>query len=198
MTMSLPLSASLGRFSSRDMDRLNHASEVLAALHASIMQINIAGKGAMAQLVYEANQEILAVLQKPTGQHGDAGSSATAKSRKSSMSSEPLPKAFNYLYSTGGARAGRGLLFAIFLRPEDAATIPPKYFCPGCRGPDNAAVHQGLKSTIGGAVLRHQLAQRSRRRCAALIARCERLGSGHPRRARYQRQIQAKRAWRRP
>ena len=49
------------------MDRLNHASEVLAALHATINQLSIAGKGAMAQLVYEANQEILAVLAKPTG-----------------------------------------------------------------------------------------------------------------------------------
>ena len=64
--MSLPLNASLGRFSSRDMDRLNHASEVLAALHTSIMQTNISGKGAMGQLCYEANQEILAVLDKPT------------------------------------------------------------------------------------------------------------------------------------
>lgn len=65
--MSLPLNASLGRFSSRDMDRLNHASEVLAALHTTIMQLSLAGKGAMAQLCYEANQEILAVLAKPTG-----------------------------------------------------------------------------------------------------------------------------------
>jgi hypothetical protein len=62
----MPLSYSLGRFSSRDMDRLNHASEILAALHATINQLSVAGKGAMAQLVYEANQEILAVLAKPT------------------------------------------------------------------------------------------------------------------------------------
>jgi hypothetical protein len=62
----MPLSYSLGRFSSRDMDRLNHASEILAALHTTLNQLSVAGKGAMTQLVYEANQEILAVLEKPT------------------------------------------------------------------------------------------------------------------------------------
>lgn len=49
------------------MDKLNHASEILAALHTSIMQTSIAGKGAMAQLCYEANQEVLSVLAKPAG-----------------------------------------------------------------------------------------------------------------------------------
>jgi hypothetical protein len=56
---------SLGRFRVRDLDRLNHASELLAALAASIQQTNVTGKGAMHQLAYEANQEILAVMAKP-------------------------------------------------------------------------------------------------------------------------------------
>jgi hypothetical protein len=63
----LKLNDSLGRFSARDMDRLNHASEILAALHITINQTSISGKGAMAQLCFEANQEILAVLAKPAG-----------------------------------------------------------------------------------------------------------------------------------
>jgi len=65
--MARPLNRSLGEFSPRDMDKLNHASEILAALHVTINQLSIAAKGAMAQLVYEANQEILSVLAKPTG-----------------------------------------------------------------------------------------------------------------------------------
>ena len=62
--MSLPLSVSLGRFSPTSIG-LTTRPRFLAALHASIMQTNVSGKGAMAQLVYEANQEILAVLDSP-------------------------------------------------------------------------------------------------------------------------------------
>ena len=65
--MARALNRSLGEFSPRDMDKLNHASEILLALHTTINQLSVAGKGAMAQLVYEANQEILSVLAKPTG-----------------------------------------------------------------------------------------------------------------------------------
>jgi hypothetical protein len=72
------------------MDRLNHASEILAALAVSINQTNLAAKGALSQLCFEANQEILAVLRKPAdnmrrwmernhpakGTEGDGGASA--------------------------------------------------------------------------------------------------------------------------
>ena len=63
--MKQPLANVLGRYSIRDLDRLNHASELLAATAAGLDQLSTPAKGPLRQLVFEANQEILAVMQKP-------------------------------------------------------------------------------------------------------------------------------------
>jgi hypothetical protein len=60
-----PLTRSLGAFAVKDLDKLNHASELLAAAATSVQQTNVAAKGAINQLIYEANQDILAVMKKP-------------------------------------------------------------------------------------------------------------------------------------
>ena len=61
----LPLKVSLGRFSTRDIEKLNHASELMAATVNAIRQTNLSARDAVIQLLYEANQEVLGVMSKP-------------------------------------------------------------------------------------------------------------------------------------
>jgi hypothetical protein len=61
----MKLNEALGRFSIQDLDKLNHASELLAATAAGLDQLSTPARGPLRQLVYEANQEILAVMAKP-------------------------------------------------------------------------------------------------------------------------------------
>ena len=65
MTMGRKLSQSLGVFAIKDLDKLNHASELLAATAAGLDQLSSPARGPLRQLVYEANQDILAVMRKP-------------------------------------------------------------------------------------------------------------------------------------
>lgn len=65
MAKPAPLSSSLGLFSIRSLDRLNHASDLLAAAAQALDRLSSPAGLPIRELVYQANQEILAVMAKP-------------------------------------------------------------------------------------------------------------------------------------
>jgi len=64
-TTRRPLCRSLGEFAVKDLDRLNEASELLAAAAQALDRLSSPAGLPIRELVYQANTRVVAVMAKP-------------------------------------------------------------------------------------------------------------------------------------